>query len=230
LRDHITEHYQDAGKSTARWTLKRDQFLKNFRKKVSKLPVPEFVEQALLEEEQDKISAAMEMNEELTEEIRKLWKQIKRLEKAKDAKEVAKIKAKFTDENERYSELVKQAKKFLNKLSSVEARCVFALVRNEEWVPSEYDFREERKSIERAVQSDSIIERGDEFEGTCYEANSSHPRIGPALDAVNDLDGFIEEKLSEDGRDTMVKDKGHYIDVRNREYWDEELDQASMPE
>ena len=158
LRDHITEHYQDAGKSTARWTLKRDQFLKKFRKKLSKLPVPKFVDQALLDEEQEKTAAAMEMNDELTEEIRKLRKQIKKLEKAKDAKEVAKIKAEFTDENERYSELVKQAKKVLDKLSSVEARCVFASIRNEKWVPDGDDYRYYSKAIERATQSDSIEE------------------------------------------------------------------------
>jgi len=230
LRDHITEHYQDAGKSTARWSLKRDQFLEHFRRKLGKLPVPEFVDQSLLEEEKEKTAAAMEMNDELTEENQKLRKQIKRLEKAKDAKEVAKIKAEFTDADDHYSELVKQAIKLLDKLSSIESRCVFASIRNETWVPSEYDFREESKSIERAVQSDTIEEHGDEFEGICYEINSSHPRVWPALHAIKELDDFIEEKMSEDIRYKMVDNRGYYINVRNREYWDEELEQSSMPE
>ena len=230
MRDHIAEHYQDAGKSTARWSLKRDQFLKKFRRILGKLPVPEFVDQSLLEEEKEKTAAAMEMNDELTEENQKLRKHIKRLEKVKDAKEVAKIKAEFSDADDHYSELVKQTIKLLNKLSSIESRCVYASIRNESWVPGQYDFREESKSIERAVQSDTIEEHGDEFEGIYYEINSSHPRVRPALHAIEELDDFIEKKMSKDILDTMVDDRGYYIDVRNREYWDEELGQSLMPD
>ncbi|GAI82410.1 unnamed protein product, partial [marine sediment metagenome] len=212
------------------WSLKRDQFLEHFRRKLGKLPVPEFVDQSLLEEEKEKTAAAMEMNDELTEENQKLRKHIERLEKAKDAKEVAKIKAEFMDADEHYSELVKKAKKLLNKLSFIEIRCVFASVRNEKWVPSEYYFREEKKSIERAVQSATIQEHGDEFEGIYYEINSSHPRVWPTLHAIEELDNFIEEKMSKNIRDKMVDDRGYYIDVRNREYWDKELEQSSMPD
>jgi len=43
------------------------------------------------------------------------------------------------------------------------------------------------------------------------------------------LGHFIEENMSEEAIDAMVEDHGYYIDMRNREYWEEELDQASMP-
>lgn len=230
LRDCVLDHCQYVRQSTPRWTLKRNQFLKNFRDKIRELPMPDFVRQALLEEEQKKTAEAMKMNDELTEEIRKLHRQIKRLEEAKDAEEVAKVKSEFTDDDERYSELVRESKKQLNKLSLVEIRCVFANIRGEFWTPSEYDFREEVKSIERAVQSDSIIENGDDIEGYRYDASADHPRIQKVLKALDHLDKFIENDLSEDKRAELIDDKGHLIDLRNREYWDEELGQSSMPD
>lgn len=226
LRDHIITEYPDAGKSTSKWNLKKEQFLNNFRKKVSNLPIPQLVDQALLAEEQEKTAAAMEMNDDLTENIRKLRKQIKKLEKAKDSKEVDKIRSEFTDETKHYDELVKEAKKHLNKLSWVESRCVYASIRDELWVPSEYDYREERKSIERAIQSEAI----DEYDNSSYEASSSHPRMSKVFDALYELDNFIDEELSAETIEDMVGEKGHYIDIRNREYWDEELDQTAMPD
>ena len=227
LRDRIAEHHDSTAKATSRWSLKKAQFLKKFREKLPKLPVPAFVDQSLLEQEKEKVVAAMEMNDELTEKNNNLREQIKLLEKAKDAIEVKKIKAVFSDKDQHYDELVKRVNKHLEKLTVIEVRCVYASIRNESWVPDKYDYREYGKEIEKTVQRE-WIEEHESAEGLFFEANVSHPHLIPVFDAINELDDFIKNKLSDNEKDKMAEELGYYINLQNREYWEEELDQGGM--
>jgi len=54
--------------------------------------------------------------------------------------------------------------------------------------------------------------------------------MSPVFQAIEELGDFIDEKMPEETIDAMVKDRGYYVDIINREFWDEELDEASMPE
>jgi hypothetical protein len=112
-------------------------------------------------------------------------------------------------------------------LTSIELRCVYATTRNEPWVPDEYDSREYDKEIEKAVQR-AWIEEHDSGEGIYFEANSSHLRLIAVFDAISELDDFIENKLSDEEKDEMADELGYYVDIRNREYWEEELINGNM--
>ena len=101
LRDLVAEHCPTAGKATSRWSLKKEQFLRNFRAKVKSLPQPQLVDRSKLEEEKQKIAT---------------------LEKLKDHSEVARIKEQFLPKEEKYERLVKDVQEALSDLSIVEVR------------------------------------------------------------------------------------------------------------
>lgn len=225
LRDKIAKHYKPAAKATARWSLKKDEFHKKFMKKVSELPKPSLVDEKLLEEEKEKTTAAMEMYEEVTEELEQLQEKIALLEKAKDAEEVKEIKAKFMPEKERYGELVKKANKALSKLDYIEVRCVYASVIDEAWSPTRYTWNEERSTFEKAMQSKWIYDNGDGL-----KANDNHPKMKPIFSAIYELDSFISQDLSGETREAMEEEYGYYIDIDNREYWEEALYEFHMAE
>lgn len=182
LRDRIARQYPSASQATSRWSLKKDEFLRKFRNKISELPKPPLIHRKLFEEEKERTTEAMKMNEQLTEETRLLEEKVKILEKAKDAEEVKKIRAKFETEDTHYNELVKAVSKQLEKLTRIEIRSVYASIIGEYWKPSRETWQDFRQGIERAVQSKWINEVG--IEKDSYTANRDHPKMKPIFETL----------------------------------------------
>jgi len=225
LRDRIARLYPSASQATSRWSLKKDEFLRRFREKISGLPKPPMIHRKLLEEEKERTTEAMKMNEHLTAENRLLEGKVKVLEQAKDAQEVKKIKSEFETEDTRYEELVKTVSKQLEKMTRIEIRCIYASIIGEYWIPSRETWQDFREGILRAVQSKWINEVG--IEKDSYTANRNHPRMKPIYEALQDLDMFIEKLSSEDIK-KMEEEKKYLIDIKNRQYWEEELEEKYL--
>jgi hypothetical protein len=202
LRDRVALHYPAAAQATARWSLKKDEFLVKFRTKLSKLPSPPVVDRSQLEHEKERTSEAMRMNQQLTDENKRLHEHIALLEKTKDRSDVEGIRAKFFPEEERYSNLVKEVSDQLMKLSKIEVRFVYSSVRNETWIPGRDCIEEYRMDIERAKQSYWILvwESG---ESASITANREHPRLRKVFQSIKELEDFIRLELSAEARTRM---------------------------
>jgi hypothetical protein len=225
LRDRIATYYAPAAQSTPRWSVKREEFLKKFRSKLPSLPVPPVVDRSHLEREKERTVAAMQISHQVEEENKVLREQLALMEKAKDRAEVEKIKMKFIPEQEHYSALVKKVNQKLNNLSPIEVRCIFSSIRDELWEPSQDCSREYGTLIEKAKQSEWIIESG--FDDS-LKPNRNHPRLRSVFEAIEELDRFITNELSPDAIATMQDQNEYIMDVKNRQYWEEALYQRPM--
>lgn len=218
LRDSIAIISEPA--PTARWSVKRDEFLKKFREKVIKLPQPPLVQRTLLKEESERTKEAMKLYSEQEQENERLKEYINALEQTKDAMDLAKVKAQFVPEIEKYQELVENVKNLLHNITWVENQCIFTTFRGEEWCIDPQSWREHNIDIEDALQSDWIIEGYDEH---CYKANLNHPRMRPIFAAINELNEFINSELPAKEITLIEEEKGYLVDVKNRQYWFEAL-------
>jgi len=225
LRDRIAKHHPSASEATVRWGLKKEEFLTRFRKKILDLPKPALVHRKLLEEEKERTTEAMKMNEQLAEETRRLDEQVKLLEKAKDAEEVKKVRAKYQNEDARYNELVKGVRKELQKLTPPEIRSAYASTTEEYWCPSRGTWNDWDKEIQRAVQSKWIKE--DRMEEASYQANQDHPRMRPVFTALQELDNFIKSSPPETIT-RIEEEKQCLVAIDNRQYWEEELAERNL--
>ena len=225
LRDVISKHYINAGESTARWSLKKNEFLRLFGAKFPSLPTPPLVHQDKLEAEKERADEALKIMRESEAENKILREQIALLEKTKDAEEVAEISAQFSTEDERYSEFVNNIRELLGKLSNAENRCIYASISGNLWTPIGDDYRYYQDEIEKAEQSNWIAHISTlNTEG--YEANRDHPKYKELFKLLSDFRDWLEAEggISTDVFSRIQDAKKYYIDINNREYWEEEFD------
>ena len=229
LRDAIAKHYPPAAETTARWSVKKEQFLEKFRAKLKKLPTPQLVDRSQVDAERERTAAAMELNTELIEEKETLLKQMAALEKAKDAADVAKIKDKFTPKNERYEKLVATIHDHLSNLTQVEVRCVYASITEELWQPGRDDYKYYEDAIKKAQLSQRINEESDFNGERGLTANRDHPKLRPVFKAINNLEEFIEHEMSSKDIKLLEEKHGFYIQTSNIEYWEKVLYESHLP-
>lgn len=110
-------------------------------------------------------------------------------------------------------------------MTRIEIRAVYASIIGEHWKPSQETWHDFRQGIDKAVQSKWISEFG--IEKDSYTANRNHPRMKPIFETLEELNAFIErlprEKIIE-----MEEGKKYLIDIKNRQYWEEELGEKYM--
>jgi hypothetical protein len=223
LRDVIAKHYPAAAKATARWSLKKEQFIAEFKVKLNSLSAPQLVDYSQVDNERKRTVAAMELNSQLTKEKKLLLEHIGELEKAKDAKDVATINSKFMPKNERYEELVQDVHKWLSDLTIVEVRCIYAYVIEGIWQPSKDDSKYYASAIKRAIMSNSVEEKQDYNFESGFVANSDHPKLRPVFQAIESLQSFIENELSTKELEKLEEKHKLYVKVNNIEYWEKVL-------
>ena len=229
LRDAIAKHYASAGESTSRWSLKKDQFLRNFRAKVKSLPQPQLIDRGQLEEEKKKTATAMELNDQVTAENKVLQEQIAALEKLKDKTEVARVTEQFLPQDGRYERLVEEVHDVLSELSTVEVRCVYASVIREIWQPGREDYNDYEDTIKKALLSKRIVKEYDDNDDVGFTADSSHPKLRPVFRAIEKLEHFIEHDMK--SKETKRLEEKHklIIDIENIEYWEKILYHYNLP-
>ena len=222
LRDAISKHYAKASESTARWSIKKEEFLKLFREKLLSLPAPPLVHRDKLEAEKERADEALKIMRESDAENRILHEKIALLEKAKDAEEVEEIRAKYSTEDERYEDFVIKLSQLLEDLSNVENRCIYASIASQPWNPVGDDLQYYQDEIERLDQRAWITyDSGLSSEG--FNANTDHPRYKEIFKTFHDFDKFLNKEMSSKAFTHIQHARAFYIDINNREFWEEEL-------
>lgn len=222
LRDAISKHYSKASGSTARWSIKKEEFLKLFREKLPSLPTPPLVHRDRLKAEKERADEALKIMRESDAENRQLREKTALLEKAKDAEEVAEIRAKYSTEDEHYDNFVNKLSQLLEDLSNVEKRCIYASIASQPWNPVDDEFKYYQDEIERLDQRAWITYDSDpSSEG--FNANADHPRYEAILQTFDDFDKFLDKAISTRAFAQIQDARTFYIDIKNREFWEEEL-------
>ena len=196
--------------------------MKSFREKFSSLPTPPLVHREKLQAEKERADEALKLMRESEAENRTLHEKIALLEKAKDIKEVAEIRAKYSTEDEGYEDFVNSLRQLLEDLSGVETRCIYASIASQPWNPVGDDLGYYRDEIERLEQRAWIAyDPGLSSEG--FNANNNHPRYKHIFKTFNDFDKFLNEGISTKAFTQIQNARSFYVEINNREFWEEEL-------
>lgn len=219
LRDEIAKLFPQAGRSTPRWSVKKQGFISNLQKILAILPESNLIDRNAFTDEQEKVAASLEMIEELYTQNSKLQKQIADLEELKDKDAVQEIKFRALPSDEQYNTFLRTVQEELSGFSPVEVRCLYAFFVGDWWHPSHDDWGDWGKEIESALKSNWINQHSDE---TLYEANKSHPRYQSAINAIEKLGAYIGEM--DKNLKSLIQEKEKYeVDIFNLEYWKQAL-------
>lgn len=229
LRDQVARYHTKAAAYTARWSVKKEEFLSSMPERLSKLPAPKLVERKEFEAEREKVEEAMEMNRELALEVQELKEHVEQLEQLKNKEEVDELRAERLSEPERYEVLRKRVTSHLTGLSGIEVRCLFERVRGEDWQPTRDTYAQYETELRTALDSEWIIESR-EAGNLLYTANPEHPRYTSVLEDIDELARFLEEGIDVEVKSRMEKDKGYVISIQNRQYWNEALYLRHLPD
>ena len=220
FRDELAERLKLKPLPTPRWNEKRDEFLEELPKKISKIPPSPVVQRALLERAESIIQEYENSLSEIQEENTKLKKTIRKLKKAKDAKEVAKIVQEDMEESAIFAALIKDVRKKLNALDSVTVEAIFAQQRREDYYPglesSYHTWEESRRALEYKE-----VELNSEENGV--HPNDNHPGVKKALKAIYEFETWLEEASVEFSEWYMSEHDDHEPDISDRTFWDNHL-------
>lgn len=231
LRDRLARNWPGASERTARWTLKRDEFLRTFEQLLSTLPVPLMISKERLIEETEKLKEAIILYREEQEKNRVLTEKYETLKKVKDRKAVEVIERQFSNTDEYYAELVKKVQDGLPALGPVEQRCIYASIKHEAWRPSLEVWDIYASEIQAAKDKERIYDLDDGEHSKLY-ANEDHPKIKPLFKSIKDLAEFLDS-YGETPRDFLLELEKRYqcpVNIENREYWEEVLLERNMLE
>lgn len=229
LRDRIMEIFPDVSQPTARWSVKKEQFLENFRQSLMDLPEPQLVDRNLLDYERERTREAIDLNTQLQAELNQLREKNKLLEQTKDKEDVERIRRQFMPSDEEFSSLVKQVNSELRKLAPVVVRSVYASIKNRSWAPTQETWRDWDSEIEKAIDSDWIEEHSRfPLETIEYQANREHPLLRSVFEKLVTLDKFIENQLPHELREQLEEKFGVLIDIGNRDFWERIIYRGQM--
>ena len=230
LFDRIKEVMPARTWDTERWELMRDQFLNSFEEKYPDLPDPAVVDRSKLEAEQKRAESAMKLQAEFQAKLSDAEKQIEALKKAKDADEVREIQIAHSGEREVYSDLLNSVAKEFVPHSQVILRALYASFTNSDWSPDSNTWRWWSEDFERGIGGERLL-TDDRDNPRFLSANTDHPQIRKAWNAVHSLDQFIKSKASPDLLEALEDEYELPVSMTNREYWEEViLKGQSLPE
>jgi len=219
LRDEITKLFPQAGRSTPRWSVKKQGFINVLPKILAGLPEPNFIDRASFRNEQEKVTASLELNEELQMQNAMLYEQIAVLKELKDKDAVQEIEFRSLPSSEQYNALLQNVKEELEEFSVVEVRCLYALFLEEWWYPGENVWRDWKREILIALKSNWIKQQGNE---DFYMANRSHPRYRSSIAAIEKLNDHIAEM--DKNLKGIIEETGKYeVNIGNLEYWSQAI-------
>jgi hypothetical protein len=213
LRDVVRDNLTSSVK-TARWNLKRDEFLKEARKIISKLPKPAKVDRSELTTAEENYAAALEELSVKNDEIALLNEKNKALGECKDAKQVKAVLAEFTDDEDQFKKLCEVAASALGQLRSATRSALYWHMRGGEFRPD----RDDWDDVNAAEEIDELIDHED---NTC-SANTEHPRVAKAEQALQELANFISEQKFDDKSPFVAAFLEEYefpLSMGNKEFW-----------
>jgi hypothetical protein len=141
------------------------------------------------------------------------------IKKAKDAIEVAEIEIKSLPEWDRFEKLVSNAGKTVSNLPTVCRRALYDKVcgRNLEW-PKGLGNEDETERIKTAIDNSLLVD--EEEQGV--SVNEEEPKIARAIDALNELERFLNKTKTEFW-ETYVEKFDHQPKITSRQFWDEHI-------
>ena len=222
LRDRISAFHEETSRATARWTVKKEAFLRRLAEVLGQISQPQLVDRSQVEQEEKRTKAAMELLGEAEDKVRHLTAQVDRLEGVKDAEEVKAIKAEFAGTLGAFDEAKAAVKALLRGFSRVELRAIYATVAHDPWIPSQEVWDHWNSEMTKATKSGWIDELDMGYQKEAYVAAENHPRYAATFASVSDLTEAIgtlsSETVSELERDSQCR-----IDTTNWEFWEEQL-------
>lgn len=228
LRDFINENCDITGsQKTSRWNNKRKSFLKQFDDKYGDLPKPDSISIEKYTDLEEELEDSQDLYNECLEEKRNLEGKIKKIKEAKDREEIREIELESSDEVEKYNQLVREVEGLLSGVNfdGVIVRCLFETINHSAWCPNRDQFREHEDQIESALENHYIEKTFDpREEKDGFKLDETHPKFRKAVTAIERLNKFIGEELSDETLEHLEEEKEFRISISNAEFWREEFD------
>jgi hypothetical protein len=208
-----------ATKNTARWEQKKDSFIEKFtslkeNNKIFGSTVVPFTDFCLIK---DKYGIAQETNQKNEETIEQLHNQIKELMQCKDKEETAAVMQKYSSENEIFDSLIEKVHDTLSPLSSHCIDALFCHITGGDYHLPPYFSNEH---IHDEVNTD-IQNRYLNNEENGITVNTDHPKIRRAIDALKQLQEFMDGLPKDSDFIDSFEDENEYpFDFSNREFWE----------
>ncbi|MBN1215213.1 MAG: TIR domain-containing protein [Candidatus Lokiarchaeota archaeon] len=219
LRDEIINIFNIKDSSTARWEIKRNQFLKKIKVVLKNIKHPGKVKYSEYKDIQNKYNQALEEYENSQNEIESLKNLIEELKKCKDSNEVNKIIISNLDDDEKFNCLVDNVKKEFRQVSVIVKRVLYYETSKKFFTPDPYD---------NGIWSD-IEEEADrgflciDYDENIVSVNSDDLLIKKAIKAIKKLDKFLSEEVSSEFWELYEKENKHPPKLSNKRFWDYEL-------
>lgn len=227
LKDEIDKNHPAQGTATARWSIKKDSFLKRLDALLASLSSPDLVERHHFDQERQRAAAATQLVEEMEGQVAALKERVRQLELATSAEEVREIKSRFEPALKIFDDLCKEIRDALSDLTRVEVRGIYAAVSGDEWTPVHDTWERYDPELQKAVKSRWLHQIDYSSGQTTFTANEEHPRLQPVFALINELRRTIEA-LSDDDKADLEKERGYLVDLDNWEFWEEALLWSSL--
>lgn len=221
LRDRIAVFNPDAGKSTARWSIKKEAYLEQVAELLPTLPKPSAVDRSQLDQETERAAAAALLYKESETRNRELLEQVRVLEASKDAAEVQAIRTRFTPPLQRFDDRRSELRGKLRKLGRVEARALYAAV-SEPWTPSSQTWEFYDSELKKAISSKWLSEVDVGNDNMAYIANKDHPKFANLFAELLELESAIQELPPEIRMEIETREQC-LLEIENWQFWEESL-------
>ena len=221
----LTELQMQMGKllclniNQARWELKRNKFLEGLTDILNNLEKPSIIPTNKFMDLKGKYDQSLVALEESDEVNTKLKKQIEKLKKCKDKKEVKKIVDKFT--NKTLIEKFDGINKKINSKASNVSNEVFKFILSEYYNhPYQIDWFEHKEEFSKAERY-RMISVSDGDEDTVNWENNHMRELRKLLEALNSLIYEDNGEVSGELYDLYTSKYNSDLDPSNQEFWEE---------
>ncbi len=206
----------DLGKSVPMplWNVKCKAFLKDVEGIIEALPAPATVPAEKLVAVKKDYDQAVEVITKQESQERILKAQIAELNKIKPAEQVKAVTAKFSTSEQQFDRFQQSAQKSLKRLQRATRAALYWRSSGERYVPKGQDEWDD-VAIAKAEKEVKV----NEGETVWVSENDSHSRIEAAVQALNNLQEFLNDDKHADFVQKMTEDRGFPIDLTNKEFW-----------
>lgn len=234
IRDELNDELNLTVKS-ARWTRKKEAFLKKLPSVLRNSPKPNIVSSAAYNELAAKYDDATDEIEEMEKTQQLYLNKIKDLEKCKDVEEVKLVRAKYSSLKDEFDQKVKKCNSLLEKNIRVVNEALFYHFRKEELpVPEPMD-RDRYDDVKNALEYEKLDGNlGDGFNEGHIEISTEDPQNEKAINSLEQLRELVDritDREADDYEDKYqnfdedFRDKHNFnLSFTSRKFWEEILD------
>jgi len=206
---------------TAKWNAKRDVFLQTFDQRLAgSIKGPTKIPSEKFKELNEKYAALLDEVSVKENEIRTLNQQIADLKALRDRSEVAKVVAKYSDEEERFDALIKKVADAFKRVPDIVVEALYYDERGEPFVIKTGFDRDQSKIDEaKAAHEDGFIE----YRDGDVSLNHDDRKVRRASDALAELREFLSGGASSDFFERFEDENEFAPDLGNHRFWNNYL-------